>query len=315
MSKGGGSAPQPVDPYEQAAAQYGLSTGTAAFNAGLGRTNSSNPIGGSYWSVSGGGSPYGYGGGGGGYPNVGGERNPYYGGDLPGGGGAAPGYATYPYGFGPNPASGVQPTTSGYGGAPRYTQTTTLAPQFESEITTPLDTSQVPGMPGGPSLEGNVQGAQSAAFNQQMDLLAPYEKELQTSTAANLAAAGATPGSPAYNWGEEGLGLQLGAENAQVANNAYLTGIQTLPTLYGLGTTSLQDQIMAQDQPIQEYLALNGGGAPTSPAMTPDISGAFGQQYQGQLAAYNANTASNNATTSDLAGLAGDAIMYAAMMG
>src|SRR5581483_6586660 len=52
MSKGG-SAPQPVDPYAQAAAQYGLSTGTAEFNAGLNRTNTVNPMGSSIWSVNG----------------------------------------------------------------------------------------------------------------------------------------------------------------------------------------------------------------------------------------------------------------------
>src|SRR5436309_12220848 len=52
--KDAGSPPQPVNPWTQAAAQYGLSTGTAAYNAGLNRTNQVNPLGGSSWSSTGG---------------------------------------------------------------------------------------------------------------------------------------------------------------------------------------------------------------------------------------------------------------------
>ena len=48
--------------------------------------------------------------------------------------------------------------------------------------------------------------------------------------------------------------------------------------------------------------------APVS-AATPDISGAFNQAYQGQLAGYNANTASNNATMGALGGLGSAAII------
>jgi hypothetical protein len=53
MSKGGGNAPQPVDPYQQASAQYGLNTGTANYNAALNRTGNSNALGSSGWNVSG----------------------------------------------------------------------------------------------------------------------------------------------------------------------------------------------------------------------------------------------------------------------
>src|SRR5579859_591813 len=59
--KDSGSAPQPVDPYQQAAAQYGLSTGTAEFNAALNRPNIVNPLGSTTWGVTGysGGAPAG----------------------------------------------------------------------------------------------------------------------------------------------------------------------------------------------------------------------------------------------------------------
>ena len=51
--KSSGSAPQPTDPYEQAAAQYVLATGTADYNAALERTGVSNPLGSSSWNITG----------------------------------------------------------------------------------------------------------------------------------------------------------------------------------------------------------------------------------------------------------------------
>lgn len=318
MSKGGGSAPQPVNPYTQAGAQYDLSTGTAEFNAGLNRTNNVNPLGSSQWNITGytgepsqapSGIPPAY-------NRVGsGEDSRFQ---------PAPGVSMgSPYGFGgdisnvnagSNPYNAANTAASMNGsGAPIYTQTTSLAPWANQELSQPLDTSQIPGMPGGPSLEQNVSGAQRAAFNQQMGLLAPQEEHQIENTQANLAAQGATPGSPAYNWGMEGLGLMLGPENAQVANQSYLTGINTLPTLYGLGSESLQNQIAARNAPINEFEALLGGPGANATAMTPDISNAFNQQYQGQLAAYNANNAANNQTWSDVGQLAGDALMYFAL--
>ena len=64
--KSSGSAPQPVDPYTQASAAYGLDTGTAAYNAAINRTNSSNPLGSNTWTVNG-------------YDNVGSTGAPIYG--------------------------------------------------------------------------------------------------------------------------------------------------------------------------------------------------------------------------------------------
>src|SRR5271167_75862 len=116
MSKGGDSTPQPVDPYQQASAQYGLNTGTANYNAALNRTGNSNALGSSGWNV-----------------------------------------------------TGTDPRT----GAPLYNYSTQLAPQFQQDISTPLDTSQIYG--GGansPSVgQGNSQVANSL-FNQQMGYLA-----------------------------------------------------------------------------------------------------------------------------------------------
>jgi hypothetical protein len=102
------------------------------------------------------------------------------------------------------------------------------------------------------------------------------------------------------------LGLQQGEENTQAANQAVTTGMGELPMFYGLGSTDLQNQLAERQAPISEFQGLEGnlGGGNVS-AATPDISGAFGQSYQGALANYNANVATNNANTGAAAGAAG----------
>jgi hypothetical protein len=337
--KSSGSAPQPTDPYEQAAAQYGLSTGTANYNAALDRTNSVNPLGSNTWSVTGqdgnGTSNFG------GYPTGFGDQNEtsggYYG--MGGTGTPAPGSApaagmpgSYVAPFGLGGSSNVGPlsqagapgqpaaTASPYGlgggamnggsGAPLYTQQTSLQPWANQLISSPIDTSGIPGMPGGPSEQQNVNSAENATFNQQMSLLQPQEALQSEQTQAQLEAEGAMPGSAAFNTGEMELGQTQGVENSQVANSAVTSGMNELPMLYGLGSTSLQNQLAERSAPISEYEALQGGPSANVSASTPDISGAFGQQYSGALAGYNANVATNNADTSGLASLAAAAAIY-----
>jgi len=73
----------------------------------------------------------------------------------------------------------------------------------------------------------------------------------------------------------------------------------------------LQNQLAVRNAPISEYNALTDAPGASATALTPDISGAFGQQLQSQLAGYNAQTASNNATTGDVASLAMLAYLFA----
>lgn len=289
--KSSGSAPQPVDPYTQANAQYGLATGTANYNAALNRTGETNPLGSSSWNVTG-----------------------YSGAPSSSGGASAP----TPYGYGGRGGySPGSPSAGGAGGipngsgAPLYTHNTSLTPWANDLLSKPIDTSQIPGMPGGPSLQQNVGSAENAVFNQQMDLLAPQEKQQQEQTQAQLENEGAMPGSAAYDYGEQSLARAQGAQNAQVANQAVTTGMGELPMLYGLGSTSLQNQLAERNAPISEFEALQGNGAGGNvSAATPDMSGAFNNQYQGALAGYNANTATNNANTQAGTGLLSSYLMY-----
>lgn len=247
-AKSSGSAPQPVNPYQQAAAQQGLAENTAAYNAALDRTDSSNQLGSNTWQI-----------------------------------------------------TGTNPQT----GAPIYAQNTSLNQQIQ-----PLDTSGIPGMPGGPSVAQNDWAAQQANYNQQMGYLQPQEALQSEQTQAQLENEGAMPGSAAYNTGEQQLNQQQTFENQQAMNSAIGAGNQEEATLYGLGSTSLQNQLAAENAPIQQYEELQGGPSANVQAATPDISGAFNQQYQGALAGYNANTATNNANTSALGSAAVAALMY-----
>lgn len=397
--KDSGPAPTPTDPYAQAAAQYGLATGTANYNAALNRTNSSNPLGSNTWNVTG------YdGSGAGGIPgtntgpsgapptmSTGTQGAPQFGG-VPGG------LAGQAYGFGgnfsPNISGGYNlggapslpgvSSAAGMGGtgAPKYTQQTSLTPWANQLLSSPIntsnipgvggklntagiaglggmntqgipgfsniDTSNIPGMPGGPSLTQSLQNTQGANYNQQMAYLQPQQALQNEQSDSQLANQGITPGSAAYGQAKDQLGRQQTFANQQAADSAILAGNQEQAQLYGLGTQSLnnqlnlgnasfqnqmnygnsslqnqtnfgnstlQNQLALRNAPISEYEALQGNPTSQVNAQTPDISGAFGQQYQGQLAGYNANVASNNADTSAVVGAGSSALMAYAILG
>ena len=347
MSKGG-SPPQPVDPYQQAAAQYGLSTGTAEFNAGLNRTNSVNPAGSSTWNITG-------------YtgeqPQLSGMNWPF-----PGGGTVTPsgtpqiGYNSPPpstppamshagtsTGYSPNPLSygglsghtGVPPSQymqDVYGtpgganfpgvnvggtplgqGAPIYTQTTSLSPWANDAISKPIDTSGLAGMPGGPSTTQDLLDTQRSLYNQQMEYIKPQEDLANEQLDAQLANQGITPGSAAYNNAKDTQARANTFTNNQAINSAIQGGGAEQSRLFGLGSQSLQNQIAVRNAPINEFNALQGGAGANATAQAPDISGAFNQAYQGRLAGYNADIASQNADTSAAGSLISSYLMYLAL--
>lgn len=326
--------PQPVDPYTQAAAQYGLSTGTALFNAGLNRTNSVNPAGSSTWMTSQQGmSPSGQ-------PstsqppvspsgavngnliasptNPGTTNNfgvPYnnQAGMYPGGGGAG---ATINYGGagGGSLGGGLAGTgLASLADPPTYTNVTSLQPWANQELSQPLDTSGIAGMPGGPSTTQDLAATRQSLYNQQMGYIQPQEQLAGEQLRSQLANEGITQGSEAYDNAIQQQNRANTFTNNQAINSAIAGGGAEQSRLFGLGTQSLQNQIAARAAPINEYNSLNGASGATANAQTPDISGAFGQQFQGQLAGYNANVASNNANTSAAGSLLASYLMYLAL--
>ena len=331
-AKDSGSAPQPVDPYTQAAAQYGLSTGTALYNAGLNRTSQTNPLGSSYWTTNtqpSGAAPSQY------YiPNPNGPSPGETYTPKPNGGigtalspstPASPGVTYQPFlGTSGTPA----PTYSGgyvgpYGGysggtgafgfggsPPTYTLNTQLAPQFEGPLQQPIDTSGIAGMPGGPSTTQDLTDTRNALYDTQMSYIRPEQQLASEQLKSQLANEGITPGSEAYNNEMDRLSREQTFTNNQALNSAITGGGAEQSRLFGLGSQSLQNQITARQAPINEFNALSGSPGATATALTPDISGAFGQQYQGALAGYNANVSSDNATTGAVSSLALAAALY-----
>jgi hypothetical protein len=284
------SPPQAVDPWTQAAAQYGLSTGTASYNAGLNRTNQNNPLGSSSWTSTGGGSPGGY--------SMPPPTNPFPSGSS---------YGGFGLGGGGMPISNP---SSNSGGAPTYTENTQLVPWAQQALQKPIDTSGLAGMPGGPSTTADLQNTQDALYQRQMQYLAPEQKLASEQTDSKLANMGATIGSPAWNNEQDRLAREQQAQTSDARTQAITGAGAEQSRLFGLGSQGLQNQIAVRNAPISEYNSLTGAPGASATALTPDISGAFGQQYQGQLAGYNAGVATNNATTSDVASLG----MIAAMM-
>jgi hypothetical protein len=298
--KDSGSSPQPVDPYTQAAAQYGLDTGSANYNAALNRTNSSNPLGSNTWSVTG------YdGSGAGGIPGTNSgtvtPRTGYLGGGGGGGfglGGGAPATSTGTMGLG------------GGTGAPKYTQTTSLTPWANQMLSSPINTSGIAGMPGGPSTTADLNTTRNALYNEQEAYIQPQQAQAHEQLLSQLANEGATPGSQAWQTALDQENRQNTFTNNQTINSAITGGGAEQSRLFGLGSQSLQDQLSTRSAPISEYEALQGNPSAQVNAATPDISGAFGQQYQGQLAGYNANVATNNANTGTVGSLALAAAIY-----
>jgi hypothetical protein len=200
------------------------------------------------------------------------------------------------------------------GAPPTYTQTVSLTPWANQMLSQPIDTSGLAGMPGGPSTTQDLLNTQRSLYAQQEAYLQPQQQLGHEQLQSQLAAQGIMPGSAAYNNAMDTESRANTFANNQAINSAITGGGAEQSRLFGLGTQGLQNQIALRDVPINEYNALNGAAGATANAMTPDISNAFAQQYQGALAGYNANVATNNANTQgavDLASMAALAYLFA----
>lgn len=247
--------------------------------------------------------------------------------------GGSPGSVRPTLSGGPGMSAPGAPGASGGTGAPRYSQTTSLTPWANNMLASPLDTSHIvgvpggatpyaaPGMPGGPDLTGSLNSTRNAMYDQSMAYLKPQQDLQNEQSDSQLANEGIMPGSAAYTQAKGDLGRQQTFANQQAVDSAIGAGNQEQATLYGLGTqslnnemnvgnSSLQNQIALRNAPISEYEALQGNPSTGVNAATPDISGAFQQQQNANLAGYNANVASNNATTGTIGSLAAMAAIY-----
>lgn len=218
-------------------------------------------------------------------------------------------------------------------------------------LQTAIDTSQIPGIPGASDLAGFTEQAQNAAYQGQTQYLDPQFSVERQQLDAQLRNSGAQPGSTAYDTAMHQQDLKEQQAYQSAREGAIGQGLQEQQALYGQGAntqqqlfgqataeeqarnaaleqqfggnvTALQNQIALNQVPLNEYDALEsgvnanlpsfglGGGAQAG-VNAPDIMSAFQNQYQGQLAQYNAGVASQNADMGALAGLASAAIIAA----
>lgn len=175
------------------------------------------------------------------------------------------------------------------------------------------------------SQTGLDQGLADAIYSQHTRYLDPQLKQQRDTMMAELADSGFVPGTPGY---DRAMGNFLdtsdrayGAARDSAITQGYSQGnTQTnqqqalAQILAGLQNQGFSQALTRQAQPINLLNALKGGNQVSLPSFgsgqsgTPnlgstDIMGALNQQYQGQLGASNAATASNNATMGAIASL------------
>ncbi len=213
---------------------------------------------------------------------------------------------------GPTGSTTYNVTGMGPNGAPQYTETQQLSAPQQALLTgqqnlglagqgaagnalnTYNQTQQNNPLPNTGQLQDFGQKAQQAAYGAATADMDPHWNQQQEQMDASLRNSGAQPGTPAYDNAMKSFQADRSSAYGQAENQAF-------------------GQI-----PLNEYQSLMGGaqvqGAPSSTpgqgtVNTPDIMSAFNNQYQGQLAGYNANVASSNADVGALGTLAAAFLM------
>lgn len=277
--KGGGSAPSYPDPYTVAGATTQTNENTAAYNKAINLNNYTNPFG-SQTSVQ----------------------------------------------------TGTDPNT----GAPIYSTQISANPQLQQQLSSLLGQTGNSGAINSQALNGLMglsgslnpgaaqaaqQNGQNAAYQSAMGYLSPQFSQQQTSLEAQLANQGLAPGSQAYDNAYGNLARAQGQQQQQAINQAQLTGSQ-------IGTQNLQNQISGINtqagllgqmvgigqtpysnlQTIAQMIPGYSGTAQSS-AAPANIAQQFQDQYQSQLAGYNAKQSSSNQMMGGLFGLGSAALM------
>lgn len=251
---------------------------------------------------------------------------------------------------GGSPSMGLGGPSQGFPNAPQYTQTTTLSPhqqtlldlkegtqigvgnQAQQNLQTPINAPTLQRQIDTRGLSDRTQQAQDAAYRQQTQYLDPQYGQQQESLDAQLRNSGAHPGDPAYDNAMKLFTNQKQQAYSSAEDQAVQQGLREQSQLFGQqalqqsqGNTAASQQlnqdIQLRDLPLNESQALagaggtpsfglGGGGGGSGQVAAPDISGLFQNQYNGQLAGYNANVASTNAGVGSAATIAASLIAF-----
>ena len=137
-----------------------------------------------------------------------------------------------------------------------------------------------------------IQNAINSQYQAQMGLLQPTFGIQSEQLDTQLANEGLQPGTDAYNNAKNLLAQQQNNAYSQVANNAEQTGLAQQNQMFG-------QQVTAQNNPLNQYLALNSGTQVQNPTFpTQNTSSAAGTNVLGgyQLA-YGAGLNGSNYAT------------------
>lgn len=235
---------------------------------------------------------------------------------------------------GPTGSTTYNVTGTGPNGAPQYTQTNALsAPQQAllsgqenlglggqaaagTALNTFQQTQQNNPLPNTGQLQDFGQQAQQAAYKTATASMDPHWDQQQEQMDASLRNSGAQPGTPAYDNAMKSFQADRSSAYGQAENQAFGQGLNAQGQM--ISQIGQEQQI-----PLSEYQSLMGGSQPTGisggaggsgsagqgSVSAPDIMSAFNNQYQGQLAGYNANVASTNADVGALGTLAAAFLM------
>ena len=215
---------------------------------------------------------------------------------------------------------------------PQYTQTVTLSPEqqrlynlqtqaeerlgttaneqlqrLQSSLATPLNYDGLTEVGDYATDRARVEDALMQRMNPQLDRdYAALEQR--------LANQGITTGSQAYGSAMQQAGQQRNDARYGAIQNAAAEQSRLVNQALGLRQQGIQERTSLRTQPLNEISALMSGSQVNNPQFSnyaqvglqpADYQGAANMQYQGQLAAYNAQNQQRNAMMGGLFGLAG----------
>jgi hypothetical protein len=304
LEGGKSSAPSAPDPVATANAQTASNKETAAFNAVANRNNIYTPYGSSTWTQTGTDS--------------------------------ATGAPEYQQNVTLSPEQQALYNSNTQGSQMMQDTANQLMGNVQSQLGQKVDTSSLPGIQSNVSQsmgDPAIQNAINSQYKAQMGLMQPQFDQDKTALQAQLANQGITPGSEAYNNAMNNQARQQGVTMSQAANNATQQGMQYQNQMFGQNLSNanlqnsannqqLQQMLALRNQPLNELSALRTGSqvqmpsvqaTPTTNMAGTDTMGAQQMAYNGQMNAYNSDTASQNSTNSGLFSVGSMAIMAYAL--
>jgi hypothetical protein len=196
--------------------------------------------------------------------------------------------------------------------------------RIQGAVSQPFDISQAPAMPGSPQQIN--QQVSDAMYNQAKSRLDPQFQQQEQQMNDTLAAQGLAPGSAAYDQAQANFGRDRNDAYTSAQNAATTAGAAQGAQDYGLALTGrqqgIQEQSFLREQPLNEAIALMGGGQIQNPsfAQTPqtqvaptDVTGAYGLAQNAKNIAYQGGVQQASSGNAAGAGLAGAALTAAAV--